>query len=420
MDFPDGFLWGAATSSHQVEGGNTNNDWWHWEQQAGRIDDGTTSGAACEWWSGRAEEDLARAAELGHGAHRMSLEWSRLEPGPGRYDSQAFARYRAILDAASKLGVKVLLTLNHFTLPRWAADRGSWCDPRLVDRFAAFASRAAEELGDRVHLWATMNEPMVLAYMAYGGKRWPPGLGSLPRAFEVVARLLVAHERAYAAIHDVHRYARVGLVLNLPRFEPSRADNALDRMVTRAQDWFFDGVVLDALETGVLKPPLARWKEQRKLARSYDWLGLNYYGRYDVRFDPRAASTLMGRHVQSPTIRTEHVDWGQPSPQGMIAQLDRLAALNVPLYVTENGINDPQDILREKYLLDHLRALSRAIARGLDVRGYFAWSLVDNFEWAEGWAPRFGLLALDRETQTRTIRPSAQVYASVCRSNRLP
>lgn len=420
-DFPEGFLFGAATSSHQVEGDNRANDWWDWEQAGGRIEDGTTSGAAAGWWEGRAEEDLARAAELGQNGHRMSLEWSRLEPEAGRFDPDAFERYRQILDFANGRGLKVLLTLNHFTLPRWVAKLGGWTHPNLPALFEGFADRAARELGGRPHLWATLNEPSVLAYLAYAGDRWPPGRGSLPACFVALRGMLRAHERAYRALHRELPQPRVGLVLNCPWFVPADPDRRLDRLAAAAQDWGFNGAVLHALRRGVLRFPLV-WTQRRapELAGALDWVGLNFYGRYDVRFDPTAVGEAFGRHVQEPTVRTEHNDWGRPSPEGMVAQLERLAALGVPLYVTENGTVDDGDARRSRFLVDHVTALAGAVRRGLDVRGYFHWSLVDNFEWAEGWTTRFGLLALERETQARTPRAAAEVYASICRARGVP
>lgn len=419
--FPDGFLFGTATSSHQVEGGNRHNDWWAWEQRPGAIADGETSGDAAGWWAGRAEEDLARAAALGQNAHRMSLEWSRLEPEAGRFDPAAFERYRQILDFARTRGLRVMLTLNHFTLPGWAAKLGGWTHPHLPALFEGFADRAARELGERVDLWATLNEPSVLAYMGYAGDRWPPGSEHLPSAFVAMRRMLEAHARGYEAVHRVLPHAKVGLVLNLPWFVPADRARRLDRLAARLQDWAFSGAMLHALRDGELRFPLA-WTRRAapELAGRLDWVGLNFYGRYDVRFDARAADAAFGRHVQVPTVRTEHNDWGQPSPDGMVHQLERLAALGVPLYVTENGMFDPADERRPGFLVDHVEALARAIHAGLDVRGYFVWSLVDNFEWAEGWSTPFGLFALDRATGERRPRTSAEVYAAICRARGLP
>ncbi len=410
-EFPEGFLFGAATSSHQVEGGNVHNDWWDWEQ-AGKIEDGTTSGDAAGWWAGRAEEDLAKAAELGHRAHRMSLEWSRLEPEVGRFDGDAFERYREILRFAASRDLTILCTLNHFTLPRWIAKMGGWTHPNVPALFEGFATRAADALGPHVALWATLNEPSVLAYMGYAGTRWPPGRGSMRACFTAMRHMLDAHALGYRALHRTLPQPRVGIVLNMPRFAPAAPSRALDRWAAAAQDWAFNGAALHALAEGRYAFPLSALPRPAPLLRrSFDWVGLNFYGRYDVRFDPSAVGEAFGRHVQTPTVRTEHNDWGQPDPGAMVAQLERLSALGVPLYVTENGTCD--ETQRTDYLRSHLEAIADAAHEGLDVRGYFAWSLVDNFEWAEGWSTRFGHLALDRETQARTERETARAYAEV-------
>jgi beta-glucosidase len=234
----------------------------------------------------------------------------------------------------------------------------------------------------------------VYAMMSYGGKKWPPGAGSPIAQFQVLARLLRAHEAAHRALREASPGASVGIVLNAPAFDPDRPGKRRDRAVTFAQDHAFTGEVL------------------RRLARSgsFDWLGLNYYGRYRVRFDPRAAPLLFGRHVQKNSIRHAEVDWGEPHPEGLTRLLVRFSALGKPVFVTENGVFDPTDEVRQRYLVEHVRAVGAAIAQGADVRGYFHWSLLDNFEWAEGYTTPFGLIAVDRATGERRPRPSAETY----------
>ena len=415
--FDDGFLWGTSTSSHQVEGDNRGNDWWEWEKRPGKIRDGSTSGNAAEWWQGRAEDDLRAARALGQNAHRLSLEWSRLEPERGRWDDAAFARYRELLRAARALGLTLMVTINHFTLPAWLAARGGWLAPEAPDEFAELARRAATELGAEVELFCTQNEPNVLALMGYADERWPPGLGNLGAAFRALAAMLEAHVRAYHAIHAVRPGAKVGLVLNLPILEPARPVLA-DRAIARLQDWAFSGALLFALERGVVLPPLAAYPTRVKgLNRALDWLGVNYYGRYAMTFDAHKGRELFGRNVGERSIRTAWNDWGEPHAAGLTTQLVRLARFGVPLYVTENGVMDPDDRLRPEFLRAHVRAVAEAVARGSDVRGYFHWSLLDNFEWSEGWSAPFGLQALDRSTQTRTLRASGELYARICRGN---
>jgi len=420
VPFPGDFLWGTATSSHQVEGGNANNDWWAWEQAPGRIRDGSTSGDAAQWWAGRAEQDLAWAAEQGQNAHRFGLEWSRLEPEPGRWDDDAFARYHQMFAAAKAMGLSTMVTLNHFTLPRWIVREGGWSSPTIIDRFTTYAARCGRAFADVVDLWATLNEPNVLAFMAYARRRWPPGVGSLLGCFRAQRHMLRAHASAYEALHTVAPAPRVGIVLNLQKFEASRR-RGVDVALAAMQDWMINGSMLTALDRGVLLPPLvARPVKVEGLSRAYDWLGCNYYGRYLVRFDPRELEQGFGRHVQTNSTRTEWTDWGQPHPDGLTAQLVRLGRRRVPIYVTENGLFDNDDTRRPGFLVDHVRAVRDAIGRGVDVRGYFHWSLVDNFEWAEGWSAHFGLLELDRDTQARTPRRSGELYGQICRANGIP
>ncbi len=419
--FPDGFLWGAATSHHQVEGGAPDaiepSDWTDWTRDPAHTLDGSNADVACEWWSGRAEEDLALARGIGHTAHRMGLSWARIEPAEGRFDERALDRYEAILGAARDLGLKTMVTLRHFTLPRWVAARGGFADARTITEFARFADRAVRRLDHFVTHWATINEPSVYAMMSHGGTRWPPGSCSLPAHARALGNLLRAHAAAYAALKDARPWVSVGLVINAPILDPE-SERRRDRLVAAAQDYAFTGCVLGALESGALSFPLSLARTPvPSLASSFDWLGLNYYGRYEVRFDPRAAATLFGRHVQVGSIKTEHVDWGAPYPAGLTRLLERLAALWRPLYVTENGVCDDTDVVRRRYLVDHVRAVHDAIARGVDVRGYFHWSLLDNFEWAEGYAARFGLVSIDRATGTRTRRPSARIFERIAREN---
>jgi beta-glucosidase len=415
--FPDGFAWGTATSSHQVEGDNDANDWWEWEAAPGRIRDGSRSGRAAEWWTGRAEDDLERARRLGQNAHRLSLEWSRLEPEPGRFDDRAFDRYAQILRAARAAGLTLMVTLNHFTLPRWLAKRGAWLYRGAPDAFVELARRAMTRLGPYVDLWSTQNEPNVLALMAYAQPGWPPGLGSMSAAFRALSQLLTAHARAYHEMRRVAPRARVGVVINMPVLDPA-SDKLSDRSVARLQDWAFSGALLSAFETGVLLPPLTPFPERiRGLKRAFDWLGVNYYGRYEVEFDTGSGRELFGRRVRARTVHTEWNDWGEPHPGGLTQQLGKLSRFGVPLYVTENGIMDATDARRPEFLREHVHAVGAALARGSDVRGYFHWSLVDNFEWSEGWSAPFGLHALARDTQERSLRASGGLYAAVCRSN---
>ncbi len=350
----------------------------------------------------------------------MSLSWARLEPEPGEFDATAFDRYREILACARGLGLRTMVTLHHFALPRWVARAGGFGNRRIAQWLERFAGEAARRLKDHVSLWATINEPSVLAFMGYAGTRWPPGDGKIQSFVIAMRNLLSAHAAAYRAVHAAAPGAEVGIVLNAPAFDPARPERRRDRWVTALQDWAMTGVVLDALGHGRFSFPLAvRTEPAPEIAGSFDFLGLNYYGRYKVRFNVRRAPELFGRHVQRPTVHTEHVDWGEIHPEGLTRGLVRFSGLGRPVYVTENGVFDPTDEVRQRYLVAHVRAVHAAISRGVDVRGYFHWSLVDNFEWAEGYSTPFGLIGVDRATGERTPRKSAELYARICRANGL-
>src|SRR3990172_7186282 len=209
--FPRGFTWGTSTAAHQVEGGNTNNDWYAWEQQSSRIALGHTSGQACDWWGGRWREDLDRAASGGQTAHRLSIEWSRIEPTPATWDDAAIDFYRELLQGARARGLVPLVTLHHFTTPMWMADRGGWSNEIIVTHFSRFVRKAVGALKDLVDTWVTINEPNLVAYLAYLTGVFPPGGHSLTVTFATLRNTALAHAAAYHAIHEIQPEACVGL-----------------------------------------------------------------------------------------------------------------------------------------------------------------------------------------------------------------
>ena len=413
LSFPYDFFWGTATSAHQVEGDNRNNDWWAWEMGEGHVSDGSRSGLACDWWR-RAEEDLDRARQMGHNAHRLSVEWSRIEPQEGQWDVEAIARYREILTALHERGLEPMVTLHHFTNPLWLASKGGWTSKETVGLFDRFVARVVEELGDLVSLWCTLNEPHIYAVLGYLMGRWPPGRSSLRQALRVLRNMMQAHGRAYHTIHRLQGRARVGIAHAMRFFEPADPSSPLDRAVVAIRDHVFNQLPLTAVIEGRLDFPLGWGQWAPRLVDSTDFLGLNYYSRETVAFDRASPDMLFSKEVFPEGVEMSDGDYGQVYPEGLYQLLKRLAAYRKPIYVTENGLPDEDDDQRPRFLLTHLAAVQRAIAEGLPVRGYFHWTLVDNFEWAEGWSLRFGLIALDAESQARTMRRSGELYSEIC------
>jgi beta-glucosidase len=415
MAFPDGFLWGAATSAHQVEGYCTNNHWWAWEQEGGHIRDGSVSGIACDHYR-RFDDDFRLAAELGHTAHRFGIEWSRVEPAEGVFDEAAWDHYRRVCDSVRRQGMAPTLTLHHFTNPLWAQRQGGWESPRIVEWLARLAERAGRALGDRVAIWWTINEPMVAPLLCYLVGIHPPAVRDLGRALTVGRHTLRAHGAMYRSLKGaLSTDAPVGVVHNMPYFEPLDPDDAQHRAAAAEHDHFLNQWYLDGLASGCIGEPFGGGEEEPGLRGSFDVLGLNYYSRVLVAGDLR----LLGlRRPHEPAAFADEMGW-ESYPPGLGAQLRRLATLGKPLYVTENGHATLDEDSRVRYLRVHLEQVEAALAAGVDVRGYFWWSLIDNFEWAEGWKRHFGLIAMEPGTLARRPRPAAAFLREVIARRRL-
>jgi len=421
--FPEDFQWGTATSAHQVEGGNDKNDWWRFEQIPGKIHAGETSGVACRHYE-RFDEDFALAEADGHNAHRLSFEWSRIMPERGRIDAEAVAHYHAVLESLERRGLRPLVTLHHFTNPLWIADRGGWENRETVRHFCAFARFCAREFGSEVDWWCTVNEPEVYAFRGWSEGVWPPAKRDEGAALEVMANLLEAHGLAYRILHEQDRSSdrgdrrsvQVGFAKHLPQLEGDRAWFPLDGLRARFEDAVFNQAVLEAAMTGDihLSIPGVRPVKRRvpELKRSLDFIGLNYYTRWKVRmFAPEA-------HVARRGSPQTDLGW-EIYPRGFEAAVMRVAKLGLPVIVTENGFADARDTFRPRALVEHLIHLGRAIARGAKVIGYYHWSLMDNFEWSDGYRGRFGLYAVDFSDPAlpRHRTRSAEIFAQAAHAN---
>jgi beta-glucosidase len=423
LRFPEGFLWGTASSSHQCEGGNTNNQWYRWEQQ-GHILTGDKCGDACDWWR-HAEHDFALAEQMENNALRLSLEWSRIEPEEGQWDSAALERYRAMLTDLHRRHIKPIVTLHHFTDPLWFTDRGGFTNQANIHYFVRYVTYVVERLRDLCDFWMTVNEPNVYAFEGYVMGLFPPGEHDEIRALRVLRNLIQAHVQAFYAIRGLQPQAEIGYCLSYHLLDPANELSPLDRSISGMQDTFFNWAPLLAAETGRFPFPLNFLLSPIAHAPgSRDYHGVNYYTRELVRFDPTNPGEVFGRRFIRPdSMRNDPgkgIDFGEIYPYGLYRVLKsvyRNTRGNKPLYITENGFTDAVDDRRPRAILEHLAMVHRAISEGIPVKGYLHWSLVDNFEWAEGWGVRFGLIELDPQTQERTPRSSASLFGEICRAN---
>ena len=384
------FLWGAATSSHQVEGGN-HNDWTQWEE-AGRLQGRIPSGQACDHYH-RFEEDFQLFRQIGINAYRLSVEWSRIEPQAGQFSALALAHYQRVIAACRAQGMEPVLTLHHFTLPIWFASRGGFLNPDAPALFERFVRRVVEALGDEVRFYVTINEPMIYAVMSYGLGTWPPGHKRLTEVRKLLPRLLASHQRAYRAIKESQPDAWVGLAHHMVAFEPYDPRSRLDQANSKVLHYLFNRRFIQ--QTG----------------STQDFIGLNYYSRQYTRH-PHFLTPVPAK----PGAQLTDMGW-EVYPEGMEMLLRDLKGFAKPILVTENGIA-ADDYRRMQFIADHVQAVGRAQAEGAIVRGYFYWSALDNFEWAEGYRPRFGLISVDYRTQERTLRPSADFYRRIIAANR--
>lgn len=421
LHFPPGFLLGCATAAHQIEGGNVN-DWSRWELQPGRIRDGSTAQTACGHYE-RYREDLGDLARMGHNAHRFSVEWSRVEPEEGHFDSTALAHYADVVTACRDYGMEPVVTLHHLTFPLWLADAGGPTARQAPIRFARFAAACAEAFGANVRWWITMNEPVVLARMGYQIGEWPPGRRSIYATLSALQGMMRMHAAAFHAIHTsgARRDTLVGVAHHVRGLRPPEQSTLLDRAATWFPNFMLNQWFLRSCAAGRLLPPVGIGQRLNGLRGSLDFVGLNYYTEDIVHFDYRRPADLFTRQEPMPNRVQSTFGWAI-EPDGLRRALHLVAqeTAGLPVLVCENGVADEADELRPHFIIEHLKAILRAIAENVDVRGYFYWTAWDNFEWGEGYSQRFGLIEVDRNTLIRKAKPSAATFATICRRHGIP
>ena len=438
--FPEGFLWGASTSAYQIEGspladGAGPSIWQRFVHSPGLTPSGDTGDVACDHYR-RYTEDVRLMADLGLTAYRFSIAWGRVQPsGRGRVNQAGLAFYDRLVDELLSRGIQPMVTLYHWDLPADLDDRGGWLNPDIAEWFADYATIAYRALGDRVPTWATLNEPWVVTDGGYLHGVLAPGHRNLYETPLASHNLLRAHGAAVQAYRAEGR-GRIGLVVNLePKYPASRS--ADDLAATARADAYMNRQYLDPVFLGQYPSELAdifgrAWPAHsaddfRLIRQPIDFLGINYYTRSVTRRDDtRLPVRASGVHQPHRTYTETGWEVYPPALTDVLVWVSERYG-RIPLYITENGaaFYDPpsaidgrvDDPLRMHYYGEHLRAAFDAIGRGVDLRGYFAWSLLDNFEWSLGYAKRFGLIHVDYATQQRTLKASAHYYAEIIRTN---
>ena len=394
---------GVATAATQIEGGNADTNWHRWAAQPGRISDNSTPARAADHWN-RVPQDIALLGELGIRHYRMGLEWARIEPAPGEFDTGALDHYADELTQLRDAGITPLVTLHHFSNPWWLEETGAFAGHHAVGVFERYVRRVVSALGPLVGEWITINEPNVYATKGYVEGTWPPGHHSIREALAVMQNLAEAHIRAYGIIHEEFPGARVGVANHLRIFRPKCAWNPTHQASSAGARYLFQNAIMRAMSYGQFRAPFIQPSGVRP-GRYYDFQGINYYTR----------STVSGlSDGVAAGVDVNDLGW-EIYPDGLRILCRQVAAAYPgPIYITENGTPDVADSFRSLFIYDHLRAMR---ACGANVERYYHWCFTDNWEWADGETPRFGLVALDYETQERTIKDSGRFYADIVKNS---
>ena len=442
--FPPGFIWGCATAAYQIEGaveedGRKPSIWDTFAHTRGRIEDGHTGDVACDHYH-RYLEDVELMQALGLGGYRFSVGWSRVMPeGTGRPNNLGLDFYDRLVDALLDHDITPALTLNHWDMPQALEDRGGWANRDTIDAFVEYAAAVADRLGDRVPLWMTHNEPWVVAFHGYGSGGMAPGRNDWQAATQSAHHLLVAHGMAVKALRE-RTTQKIGIAPNITPHRPATNTPedllAAQRANESIADWFLDPIFLGRYPQLLWERfathdciPAIRDGDMTTISEPIDFVGVNYYATFLAKDDPKENGPIGYRGI---TPELETTDCGWPiDPDGLPATLVELTRKYQPreLYITENGasFDDPTptnasilDPNRTDYLRKHFAAAHDAIAAGVPLRGYFVWTLLDNFEWIWGYNRRFGVVHVDRESQQRTLKDSARYLQRVASANTLP
>lgn len=412
LQFPEGFLWGAATSAYQVEGSIKNN-WSEWEEKnADKLvkkaktywqewqkekfpemfkRENYICGQACNSYN-MVDEDIDCIKKINLNAYRFGVEWARVEPEEGKFDQKAIDHYVSLCKKLRENNIKVVLTLWHWTNPSWLEAKGGWERKEVRKYFTRYVTKIVETMGDYVDFWVTLNEPMMIIGHGYLDGKFPPNRKFSPLLFKVFNNFIAVHKESYKIIHKKFSEARVSIAMTTGAFTAASSNNLIENLMVKIANYLRNDWYLN------------------RINNYFDYIGANWYHHDRLIWYPPFRKNLNEKVTDR--------GW-EIYPEGIYIVLKNYQKYEKPIYILENGIADADDSMRLNFIKDHLSYVHKAISEGVDVRGYFYWSFLDNFEWAEGFWPRFGLVEVDYKTQARRIRPSALVYADICKRNQV-
>ncbi|MFV0380228.1 MAG: glycoside hydrolase family 1 protein [Anaerorhabdus sp.] len=419
---PKKLLMGSATAATQIEGGDKNSNWYTWSSN-GKIAGNGSSIVAADHYN-RYVEDIDIMQQLNHEIYRMSIEWSRIEPERGVYSTEGIEHYKNEIKLLKSKGIKVLVTLHHFSHPQWFEELGQWTSNESVLLFSKFVKKIVFELKDLVNEYCTINEPNVFVNDSFMDGKYPPGFKNDSFSyFKAAKNMIVAHLKCYGIIHDVRKKlgfndTKVGIAIHLVQFD-SDLDNWKVNLSKKFMNYSFHTMFLEGMISGKL-PPFFGINLFKK-GKYCDFIGINYYSRHIV-FPSNNPATFFGEIKFEQSLSEEDVNdlgW-EIYPEGIYKVVKKTyEKYKLPIYITENGIPDKDDKKRSKFIYSHLVQICKLIEEGIDVQRYYHWSLLDNLEWNDGYFPRFGLVKVDYDTLKRTIRDSGLFYGEIIKNKEI-
>ncbi len=432
-NFPKDFIWGTATAAHQIEGNNENTNWGEWEKDSTHIKDGSNAKTAVDGWN-LAKDDVKLMKDLGVNSYRFSLAWNKIEPEKGKINEDALQHYDELINELLANNIQPMITLHHFTHPLWFQQLGAFEKEENIKHFIEFSKLVFLRYSDRVKFWVTLNEPNVYVTSAYFNTSFPPGNANAKLGGEVLKNMLKAHVLVYKALKSGQlsvvggqenkdqkpkTEVQIGLATSIFQFEPYRRWHLGDWAIARSSDAIFNETILGFFRTGTMNfnVPLETSFTYTDLEapNSLDFIGVNYYSHFAYKFDLdfKKATQSIAVADEEPTDMPYTI-----YTEGIYRAIRDAATLKKPIIITENGIADSRDDRRGKYIKQSLYAVSKAIADGYDVRGYYYWSLMDNFEWAEGYTQKFGLYEVNLQTNERKLREGSKAFAEVIKNSK--
>jgi len=408
--FPQGFMWGAATASHQIEGHNFNSDWYAWELK-GKIKDESSSHPGCN-----SEQNFSRDIDLvknlNLNSYRFSIEWAKIQPSEDKFDEDVLNNYLILIKGLVKNNIDPMVTLFHFSLPLWFAQKGGFEKEENIKYFLDFIEKFLQIVGDLVQFYIVINEPMVYVYQSYITGEWPPGEKNMEKSMIVARNLLRAYDKAYNIIKTYNNGAKVSIAKHTAVYIPNRKLSIFDNFTKKKVEKYFDHAFIDSIINNRYEKPFGK-NEQADFSSDFDFIGINYYTK-------RYISYSKGNYIFNDEKNEQKTDIGWYFyPEGIYDVLKRFKRYDRPLIITENGIADKEDRTRNLYIIKTINKIYEAMKDGINVAGYMHWSLMDNFEWVEGQKMCFGLYETHYSNLYFTLRSSGNVYSRIVYDNAL-